>query len=73
MPVVEHLVCCHEPCMRVCWLGEELLPSVFYVLRQMRPSSTLKEEIVELFNLQLCVHHLKGQRHKTQVWLECCE
>ncbi|KAK6296642.1 hypothetical protein J4Q44_G00327840 [Coregonus suidteri] len=33
--------------MRVCRLGEELLP---------------KEEIVEFFNLQLCVHHPKGSK-----------
>uniref|UniRef100_A0A8C7HKU0 non-specific serine/threonine protein kinase n=1 Tax=Oncorhynchus kisutch TaxID=8019 RepID=A0A8C7HKU0_ONCKI len=48
--------------MRVCRLGEELLPSVLYVWTQMRPSTTLKEEIVEFFNLQLCVHHPKGSK-----------
>ncbi|KAL7851463.1 hypothetical protein AOLI_G00218190 [Acnodon oligacanthus] len=45
---------------RVCRLGEELLPSVLYVWSQKRPNSTLKEEMVEFFNLQLCVHHPKG-------------
>uniref|UniRef100_A0A674EVG6 non-specific serine/threonine protein kinase n=1 Tax=Salmo trutta TaxID=8032 RepID=A0A674EVG6_SALTR len=48
--------------IRVCRLGEELLPSVLYVWTQMRPSTTLKEEIVEFFNLQLCVHHPKGSK-----------
>ncbi|KAJ7995488.1 hypothetical protein DPEC_G00245090 [Dallia pectoralis] len=48
--------------MRVCRLGEELLPSVLYVWTQMRPSTTLKEEIVGFFNLQLCVHHPKGAK-----------
>uniref|UniRef100_A0A8C2X029 non-specific serine/threonine protein kinase n=1 Tax=Cyclopterus lumpus TaxID=8103 RepID=A0A8C2X029_CYCLU len=48
--------------MRVCQLGEELLPSVLYVWAEMRPSVTLKEEIVEFFNLQICVHHPKGAK-----------
>ncbi|XP_037632338.1 serine-protein kinase ATM isoform X2 [Sebastes umbrosus] len=46
--------------MRVCQLGEELLPSVLYVWADTRPSAALKEEIVEFFNLQICVHHPKG-------------
>ncbi|XP_030599575.1 serine-protein kinase ATM-like [Archocentrus centrarchus] len=48
--------------MRVCRLGEELLPSVLYVWADMRPSTALKEEIVEFFNLQICVHHPKGAK-----------
>lgn len=48
--------------MRVCQLGEELLPSVLYVWADMRPSVLLKEEIVEFFNLQICVHHPKGAK-----------
>ncbi|XP_076001414.1 serine-protein kinase ATM isoform X2 [Genypterus blacodes] len=48
--------------VRVCRLGEELLPSILYVWAEMRPSATLKEEIVEFFHLQLCVHHPKGAR-----------
>ncbi|XP_072524817.1 serine-protein kinase ATM-like, partial [Salminus brasiliensis] len=47
---------------RVCRLGEELLPSILYVWSQKRPSSTLKEEMVEFFNLQMCVHHPKGAK-----------
>lgn len=48
--------------MRVCQLGEELLPSVLYVWADMRPSAALKEEIVEFFNLQICAHHPKGAK-----------
>ncbi|XP_029922757.1 serine-protein kinase ATM isoform X2 [Myripristis murdjan] len=47
---------------RVCRLGEELLPSILYVWADMRPSTTLKEEMVDFFNLQLCVHHPSGAK-----------
>ncbi|XP_067102314.1 serine-protein kinase ATM isoform X1 [Osmerus mordax] len=71
LAVVEHLVAALNVflrsaamnCrMRVCRLGEELLPSALYVWTEMRPSSALKEELVELFNLQLCVHHPHGAK-----------
>lgn len=48
--------------MRVCQLGEELLPSILYVWADMRPSAALTEEIVEFFNLQIGVHHPKGAK-----------
>uniref|UniRef100_A0A8C9SLP0 non-specific serine/threonine protein kinase n=1 Tax=Scleropages formosus TaxID=113540 RepID=A0A8C9SLP0_SCLFO len=48
--------------IRVCWLGEELLPSILYIWAQMRPSPVLKDEIVEFFSLQLRVHHPKGAK-----------
>ncbi|KAF0030873.1 hypothetical protein F2P81_017604 [Scophthalmus maximus] len=48
--------------MRVCHLGEELLPSVLHVWADMRPSAALKEEMVEFFNLQMCVHHPRGAK-----------
>lgn len=48
--------------MRVCRLGEELLPSVLHVWAEMRPSAPLKEEIVDFLNLQMCIHHPKGAR-----------
>lgn len=48
--------------MRVCRLGEELLPIVLNVWADMRPSVPLKEETVEFFNLQMCVHHPKGSK-----------
>ncbi|XP_060761720.1 serine-protein kinase ATM [Neoarius graeffei] len=47
---------------RVCRLGEELLSSLLCVWSQMRPSSSLKEEMVEFFNMQLSVHHPKGAK-----------
>ncbi|KAM9318497.1 serine-protein kinase ATM [Pholidichthys leucotaenia] len=46
--------------MRVCRLGEELLPSILYVWADMRPSAALKEEIVKFFNLQISFHHPRG-------------
>uniref|UniRef100_A0A672H734 non-specific serine/threonine protein kinase n=1 Tax=Salarias fasciatus TaxID=181472 RepID=A0A672H734_SALFA len=46
--------------MRVCRLGKELLPSVLSVWADMSPSTALKEEIVEFFSLQVCVHHPRG-------------
>uniref|UniRef100_A0A3B5B9P8 non-specific serine/threonine protein kinase n=1 Tax=Stegastes partitus TaxID=144197 RepID=A0A3B5B9P8_9TELE len=48
--------------MRVCRLGEELLTTILYIWADMRPSATLKEEIVGFFNLQICVHHPKGAK-----------
>lgn len=48
--------------MRVCKLGEELLPSVLYWMDDMRPSVALQEEIIEFLNLQICVHHPKGAK-----------
>uniref|UniRef100_A0AAQ5ZG16 non-specific serine/threonine protein kinase n=1 Tax=Amphiprion ocellaris TaxID=80972 RepID=A0AAQ5ZG16_AMPOC len=48
--------------MRVCGLGEELLPTILYIWADMRPSTTLKKEIVGFFNLQICVHHPKGAK-----------
>lgn len=48
--------------MRLCHLGEELVPSMLCVWADMRPSEALKEEIVEFFNLQICAHHPKGAK-----------
>lgn len=71
MAVLEHLVSALNIFLRstamncrirVCHLGEELLPSVLYVWADMRPSAALKEEIVEFFNLQICAHHPKGAK-----------
>lgn len=47
---------------RVCALGEEVLSAMLCVYTQKRPSSTLKEELVTFFQLQLCVHHPKGAK-----------
>uniref|UniRef100_A0A3P8UQX8 non-specific serine/threonine protein kinase n=1 Tax=Cynoglossus semilaevis TaxID=244447 RepID=A0A3P8UQX8_CYNSE len=48
--------------MRICSLGEELVPSMLYMWADMRPSAALKDEIVDFFNLQICVHHPKGAK-----------
>ncbi|XP_057694572.1 serine-protein kinase ATM isoform X1 [Corythoichthys intestinalis] len=48
--------------MRVCGLGEKLLPSILYVWTDMRPSAALKEEILEFFQLQICIHHPEGAK-----------
>lgn len=48
--------------MRVCHLGEELVPALLCIWTDMRPSLALKEGIVEFFNLQICAHHPKGAR-----------
>ncbi|KAM6987939.1 serine-protein kinase ATM isoform 2-T2 [Tautogolabrus adspersus] len=48
--------------MKVCHVGEDLLPSILYVWADMRPSAALKEEIVEFFKLQMCVHHPRGAK-----------
>ncbi|XP_030632937.1 serine-protein kinase ATM isoform X2 [Chanos chanos] len=47
---------------RACHLGEEVLPSILCVWSQKRPSPTLKEEMVEFFRLQVCIHHPKGAK-----------
>lgn len=48
--------------MRLCHLGEELMPSMLQVWAEMRPSTALKEEIVDFFNLQIRAHHPKGAK-----------
>lgn len=46
----------------MCGLGEEILPPVLHVWGQMRPSTKLKEEMVEFFNVQMTVHHPRGAK-----------
>nr|XP_014351298.1 PREDICTED: serine-protein kinase ATM [Latimeria chalumnae] len=48
--------------IRVCKLGEEMLPTLLYIWTQNRPQDCLKEEIIEFFRLQLRAHHPKGAR-----------
>ncbi|XP_066511955.1 serine-protein kinase ATM-like isoform X1 [Hoplias malabaricus] len=71
LTVLEHLISSMNVFLRsvamnyrkwVCRLGEELMASVLYVWSQKRPSSALKEQMVEFFNLQLSVHHPKGAK-----------
>ncbi|KAK6486135.1 serine-protein kinase ATM-like isoform X1 [Huso huso] len=48
--------------VRVCKLGEDLLPTVLYIWTQKRPQDLLKDEIIQFFCLQLRVHHPKGAK-----------
>ncbi|XP_056650415.1 serine-protein kinase ATM isoform X2 [Monodelphis domestica] len=48
--------------MRVCKLGEEILPTLLYIWSQQRPNDSLKDVIIELFHLQVRVHHPKGAK-----------
>nr|XP_033803696.1 serine-protein kinase ATM isoform X2 [Geotrypetes seraphini] len=46
--------------LRVCRLGEEILPTILRIWNHYRPKDSLKEEIIELLQLQLHIHHPKG-------------
>ncbi|KAM9566085.1 serine-protein kinase ATM [Guaruba guarouba] len=48
--------------IRICKLGEEILPTVLYIWTQYRPKDSLKESIIELFLLQVHIHHPKGAK-----------
>nr|XP_021385049.1 serine-protein kinase ATM isoform X1 [Lonchura striata domestica]XP_021385050.1 serine-protein kinase ATM isoform X1 [Lonchura striata domestica] len=48
--------------MRICKVGEEILPTVLYIWTQYRPKDSLKESIIELFRLQVHIHHPKGAK-----------
>ncbi|XP_028903598.1 serine-protein kinase ATM isoform X1 [Ornithorhynchus anatinus] len=48
--------------LRICKLGEEILPVVLYIWTQNRPNDSLKEIIIELFQLQVHIHHPKGAK-----------
>ncbi|NWY72580.1 ATM kinase, partial [Erithacus rubecula] len=46
--------------IQICKIGEEILPTVLYFWTQYRPKDSLKESIIELFRLQVHIHHPKG-------------
>ncbi|KFV19193.1 Serine-protein kinase ATM, partial [Tauraco erythrolophus] len=48
--------------IRICKVGEEILPTVLYVWTQYRSKDSLKESIIELFRLQVRIHHPKGAK-----------
>uniref|UniRef100_A0A8C0ZKF3 non-specific serine/threonine protein kinase n=1 Tax=Cyanistes caeruleus TaxID=156563 RepID=A0A8C0ZKF3_CYACU len=48
--------------IRICKVGEEILPTVLYIWTQYRPKDSLKESIIELFRLQVHIHHPKGAK-----------
>ena len=48
--------------IRVCELGGEILPTLLYIWTQQRLNNSLKEVIIELFQLQIYIHHPKGAK-----------
>ncbi|XP_075580028.1 serine-protein kinase ATM [Pelecanus crispus] len=48
--------------IQICKVGEEILPTVLYIWTQYRPKDSLKESIIELFRLQVHIHHPKGAK-----------
>ncbi|XP_010190562.1 PREDICTED: serine-protein kinase ATM-like, partial [Mesitornis unicolor] len=48
--------------IRICKIGEEILPTVLYIWTQHRPKDSLKESIIDLFRLQVLFHHPKGAK-----------
>ncbi|XP_075858601.1 serine-protein kinase ATM isoform X1 [Microcebus murinus] len=48
--------------IRVCELGDEILPTLIYIWTQHRINDSLKELIIELFQLQVYIHHPKGAK-----------
>ncbi|XP_029417756.1 serine-protein kinase ATM isoform X1 [Nannospalax galili] len=47
---------------RMCELGEEILPTLLYIWTQHRLNDSLKEAIIELFQLQIYIHHPQGAK-----------
>ncbi|XP_036180388.1 serine-protein kinase ATM isoform X7 [Myotis myotis] len=48
--------------IKVCELGDEILPTFLYIWTQHRLNDSLKEVIIELFQLQIYIHHPKGAK-----------
>ncbi|KAF6332533.1 ATM serine/threonine kinase [Rhinolophus ferrumequinum] len=48
--------------IQVCELGDEILSTLLYVWTQHRLNDSLKEVIIELFQLQIYIHHPKGAK-----------
>ena len=48
--------------IRVCELGDEILPTLLYIWTQQTLNNSLKEVIIELFQLQIYIHHPKGAK-----------
>ncbi|XP_060229891.1 serine-protein kinase ATM isoform X2 [Meriones unguiculatus] len=45
---------------RVCDVGDEILPTLLCIWTQHRLNDSLKEVIIELMQLQICIHHPQG-------------
>ncbi|XP_059563971.1 serine-protein kinase ATM isoform X4 [Myotis daubentonii] len=48
--------------IKVCELGDEILPTFLYIWTQHRLNDSLKEVIIEIFQLQIYIHHPKGAK-----------
>ena len=48
--------------IQICKIGEEILPTVLYIWTHYRPKDSLKESIIDLFRLQVHIHHPKGAK-----------
>ncbi|KAM9389462.1 serine-protein kinase ATM [Phaethornis superciliosus] len=48
--------------IRICKVGEEFLPTLLYIWTQSRPKDSLKESIIDLFRLQVRIHHPQGAK-----------
>ncbi|KAM4828046.1 serine-protein kinase ATM [Thomomys bottae] len=48
--------------IRVCEFGDEILPTLLYIWAQHRLNDSLKEVLIELFQLQIYIHHPKGAK-----------
>ncbi|XP_030303671.1 serine-protein kinase ATM isoform X2 [Calypte anna] len=48
--------------IRICKVGEEILPTLLYIWTQSRPKDSLKESIIDLFRLQVRIHHPQGAK-----------
>ncbi|XP_037697256.1 serine-protein kinase ATM isoform X2 [Choloepus didactylus] len=48
--------------IRVCELGDEILPTLLCIWTQHRLNDSLKEVLIELFQLQIYIHHPKGAK-----------
>ncbi|XP_039239403.1 serine-protein kinase ATM-like isoform X1 [Pipra filicauda] len=48
--------------LRICKAGEEILPTLLYIWTHYRPKDSLKASIIELFRLQVHIHHPKGAK-----------
>ncbi|XP_071591031.1 serine-protein kinase ATM-like isoform X2 [Heliangelus exortis] len=48
--------------IRTCKVGEEILPTLLYIWTQSRPKDSLKESIIDLFRLQVRIHHPQGAK-----------
>lgn len=58
--------------MRVCKLGEEILPNVLYIWAQHRPKDSLKEQIIQLVQLQVRFHHPNGAKTPEKGMYKVC-